>query len=526
MSYDVSSKPDRNPPKTDIPPENNFQPIDPEPQPPRLGGWRSILIGVGVGIVLATVGGQLLSGKSSDAPAEAQETEVAPTQTVTVAPVTAESVARTRPATGTVQAYDLLPILPQITGLQIVDVRVDEGDRVAAGEVLALLDDSVLQAQLTGALSQVDSATSGVDRAVADITQAESTRRQAEADLAQAKTGVLQAKSRVLQAEANRDRAKAAIAQAEANLEQAQREVDRYNRLVAQGAISQQEAELRQTEVRTAREEYNKAIEDLQVAEADVQSAKADVANAEANVQSAQARLDSTIAGIDASQADVGNAEAGVQNNRAVVQELQTRIAQTRVLAPKGGIIAERSARVGDVTSPSGRLFTLIADGQLELQLTVPETQLPLVRPGSPVTITSDADSRINLRGRVREILPTIDPQSREATVEIDLPASDLLRPGMFLQAEITTNTVQGLTIPARAIVPQPDASARVFRLNPDNTVTALTVEVGEVLGNSENLTESRIEILGGLNAGDRIVVSGAGYLKDGDLVSVVDSEP
>ncbi len=523
MSYDVFSKTDRETTSTEILPEEDLQPGEPEPpKPGGVKGIRSILIGVGVGIVLATVGGQIFSGKAPDAPAEAQETELAPTQTVTVSTAAQQQVARTLTATGTVEAYDLLPILPQITGLQIVDVRVDEGDVVGAGEILAVLDDSVLQAQLSGALSQVNSATSGVDRAVADTSQAESSRRQAEADLAQAKTGVLQAQTRVSQAEANLDRSRAAVEQAKAQLEQAEREIERYELLYNQGAIGLQEVELRRTEVRTAREELNKTIEDVQVAEASLQSSRADVVNARASVQSSQARLDSSIAGIDASQAEIGNAEAGVQNNQATVQELQTRIDQTRVLAPKGGIIASRSARVGDVTSSSGQLFTLIADGRLELRLKIPETQLPLIRPGAPVSVTSDADSRINVSGRVREILPTIDPQTREATVEIDLPANDLLRPGMFLQAEITTNTVEGLTVPARSIVPQADGTARVFRLNADNTVTAITVEVGEIVGNSENLSESRIEILNGLNSGDRIVVEGAGYLKDGDLVAIV----
>ncbi|KPQ32162.1 MAG: RND family efflux transporter, MFP subunit [Phormidium sp. OSCR] len=480
--------------------------------------WKSILIGVAVGLVLAGIGGRLLSGSSSETPvAETEETERNPSQTVTAATVEQQAVDRTLNASGTVQAYDLLPILPRATGLQIIEVRVREGDIVAPGDVLAVLDDSVLQSQLSGALSQIDSAQSSVSTAQAESTQAESRRRQAQADLERARTGVSQAESRVAQAEATLTRNQARVSQARASLEQAQREYQRYQDLANDGAISRQEVELRQRDLRTAQEDVNQAIEDVRVAEAEIDSARADVLNAQANVESAQATLESTLAGIEAAQAGVANAESGVQNQDAVVQELETRLDQTLVVAPRGGIIAERQARVGDVSSASGTLFTLIAQGQLELQLQVPETQLPLVRPGAPVRVTSDADDRIDVQGRVREILPTINPDTRQATVVVDLPSDEILRPGMFLEGEIVTNTVEGLTIPSAAVIPQADGTAQVFRLNADDTVIATRIELGEVLDSSQ------VEVLNGLEPGDRIAVSGAGFLSDGDLVRVAD---
>lgn len=532
LSYDI----DRNQRvKTDsgVPPEiEESAPPIPENEspsewdsPPRGGShWKSILIGVGLGILLAGIGGRLFSESSSETPvAETEERDRNPSQTVTAATVQQQPVERTLNASGTVEAYDLLPILPRATGLQIVEVRVREGDIVAPGEVLAVLDDSVLQAQLSGALSQIDSAQTSVTAAQADISQAQSRRRQAEADLERARTGVSQAESRVAQAEATLTRNQARVAQARANLEQSQREYQRYQQLANDGAISRQEVELRQRDLRTATEDVNQAIEDVRVAEAEVDSARADVLNAQANVESAQATLDSTLAGIEAAQAGVANAESGVQNQDAVVQELQTRLDQTLVVAPQGGIVAERQAQVGDVSSASGSLFTLIAEGQLELQLQVPETQLPLVRPGAPVRVTSDADDRIDVRGRVREILPTINPETRQATVVVDLPSDEILRPGMFLEGEIVTNSVDSLTIPSAAVIPQADGSAQVFRLNPDDTVTATRVELGNVVEGRATVTESQVEVLSGLEPGDRIVVSGAGFLSDGDLVRVVD---
>lgn len=489
-------------------------------RPSESGGshWKSILIGVAVGLVLAGIGGRIFADSASETPpGETEERDRNPSQTVTAATVEQQAVERTLNASGTVQAYDLLPILPRATGLQIIDVRVREGDIVAPGEVLAVLDDSVLESQLSGALSQIDSAQSSVSAARAEISQAESRRSQAQADLERARTGVSQAESRVAQAEATLTRNQARVSQARASLEQAEREYQRYQQLANDGAISRQEVELRQRDLRTAQEDVNQAIEDVRVAEAEIDSAQADVLNAQANVESAQATLQSSLAGIEVAQAGVANAEAGVQNQDAVVQELETRLDQTLVVAPRGGIIAERQARVGDVSRASGTLFTLIAQGQLELQLQVPETQLPLVRPGARVRVTSDADDRIDVQGRVREILPTINPDTRQATVVVDLPSDEILRPGMFLTGELVTNTVEGLTIPSAAVIPQADGTAQVFRLNADDTVTATRIELGEVLDSSQ------VEVLNGLEPGDRIVVSGAGFLSDGDLVRVVD---
>ena len=149
------------------------------------------------------------------------------------------------------------------------------------------------------------------------------------------------------------------------------------------------------------------------------------------------------------------------------------------------------------------------------MQAQVPATELPQVRIDAPALITYDADPRVRLQGRVREISPLVNPESRKATVKINLPLTSLLRSGMFARAAITTATVPGLTVPAKAVLPQPDGSAIVFVLSSDNTVKAQTVEVGGVPNGGS------VEIKNVL-PGDRVVVAGAGYLKDGDRVQIV----
>ena len=468
-------------------------------------GWRGVVIGIGIGVVVAGIGASFSRSESSSPPA-AVSSEVAPSQTVTVTEVQRQRVTQYLEATGSVAAFDLLPILPQEGGLQIIEVLVDEGDYVEAGQVLAQLDGATLDAQLDGAQAETRSSESGIERAQADAAQSEAGIRQAEADLARSQTGVAQA-------EANADRATASIAQAEARLDQADREYERFRSLVADGAISQQEADFRYTDVLTAREDYNKAIEEAKVAEANIAAAQAEVVSAQARVASSRATAAAATANID-------TAIAARDGAGSKARQVETKLERTAIVAPEGGLIVTRNARVGDVkSSTSGTpLFEIVAGGRLELRVKVPETRLAGIVAGSTVKVRSDSDSRIKLQGIVRTIAPKIDDTTREAIVEIDLPSSNLLRPGMFLNAAIATGVQQGLTIPAKAVLPQPDGQTIVYTVNADNLVTAKTVKLGTLLDNG-----ATFEVISGLESGDRVVVNGAGYVKDGDTVRVAE---
>ncbi|MEG3843079.1 biotin/lipoyl-binding protein, partial [Microcoleus sp. herbarium14] len=142
--------------------------------------WPALLAGVGIGVA-ATLGAvHLVSGKSARPAATAPAVAQTPvSQTVTVAAAESVEVAQTLEATGTVAPYDLLPVLPQANGLQIKQVLVAEGDRVEKGQVMAVLDDSVLRSQIAEATAQVQSADSTVEQAQAQVQQAQSAQQEA-----------------------------------------------------------------------------------------------------------------------------------------------------------------------------------------------------------------------------------------------------------------------------------------------------------------------------------------------------------
>ncbi|CCQ59510.1 similar to Multidrug resistance efflux pump [Crocosphaera watsonii WH 0005] len=252
------------------------------------------------------------------------------------------------------------------------------------------------------------------------------------------------------------------------------------------------------------RDRLDELLNDAQIKQAILQQFKA-------SFQEAQEQLSKLEAGprkevIAQAVAELAEAKAQYQINAA-------RLKDTKIISPVGGKISQREARVEILPSHPRHCYNH-RKYRLELQVKIPETQLTLIRPGQTVKITSDADSNLKLQGKVREIEPIVDETSRQATVAVDLPRQTALKPGMFLSVDIVTNSSRTLTAPMNAVLPQTDGSYLVYLVQADNTVKAQVVEVGEILPNQ------RMEIVQGLKSGDRLVLKGAAYLKDGDPIN------
>ncbi|WP_017711412.1 efflux RND transporter periplasmic adaptor subunit [Prochlorothrix hollandica] len=289
---------------------------------------------------------------------------------------------------------------------------------------------------------------------------------------------IQQGKAQLASAQARVRQQQASLAQAQATLKEAQSNLQRFQALAADGAISAQELETRSTTVLTAQESVRLA------------------------------------------QANITSAQAEVQSQQAQLNQLTITLNRTQVKAPTAGIVAERFARVGNLASDRDPLFSVIRDGLLELEISLPETQLPQVKVGARVNIRSDSDPSLQLQGSVASIAPLVDPATRQARIKVNLPPSSKLRPGMFLQAAVVLSNQTGLTVPAAAVLTQPDGSNGVYRWLGSDQVALQVVTVGQVM-DSADPTQARMEILQGLNPGDQVVVEGAGYLKDGDRVQI-----
>nr|WP_310735024.1 efflux RND transporter periplasmic adaptor subunit [Azohydromonas aeria] len=259
---------------------------------------------------------------------------------------------------------------------------------------------------------------------------------------------------------------------------------------------------------------------DVAQAQAALAEAQAALAEARANAERARALQQSgALSAQQISQYLTGEqtAAARVQAARAQLDAQQLRLRKTQVLAPDDGVVSARSAAVGSVAQPGLELFRLIRQGRLEWRAEVPATELPKVRPGQAVTLVTPAGTRVP--GQVRQVAPTIDAQTRNALVYVDLrpaPGSDV-RAGMFASGELALSRRAVLTLPAAAVLLR-EGFSTVMVVGPDSKVTQLKVEAGQRQG-------ERVEVRG-LKPDARVVDRGAAFLADGDTVQVVDAPP
>jgi RND family efflux transporter MFP subunit len=253
---------------------------------------------------------------------------------------------------------------------------------------------------------------------------------------------------------------------------------------------------------------------DLAVAEASAAQARASLAEARANAERAREVKDSgALSAQQVSQYLSAETIAVAQLQVAQAQVLQQRLrlARTRVLAPDDGIVSARPATLGAVVPQGQELFRMVLRNRLEWRAEVTAEELGRIRPGQGVEVVAATGER--LKGRVRMVGPTVDPQTRQGLVYVDLPAAATARPGMFARGEFVFGAATALTLPQAAVVVR-DGFNLVFELGADDKVTQRKVRIGRRMG-------ERIEIVAGLEPQARVVVAGAGFLNDGDRVSV-----
>jgi RND family efflux transporter MFP subunit len=198
---------------------------------------------------------------------------------------------------------------------------------------------------------------------------------------------------------------------------------------------------------------------------------------------------------------------------RARLQAAEVKMSKTVVLASDDGVISARGATVGSLTQSGQELFRLIRGGRLEWRAEVPSADLASIVPGLTATLTGPGGERVT--GTVRAVAPSVDPQTRNGLVYVDLPVTSAVQAGMFARGEFELAHSPALTLPQTAVVLR-EGFAYVFKLEGENRVAQVKVVPGRRVG-------ERLEIVSGLEAMARVVERGAGFLADGDLVKVVE---
>ena len=247
---------------------------------------------------------------------------------------------------------------------------------------------------------------------------------------------------------------------------------------------------------------------------AQVESARANAALAQSNYERAlalQGRGFVSKAEIDSKRATRDAANAQVRVAQAQLGATRAQIGQLNVLAPASGLLLSRSVEVGQIVGPgSGALFRLAAGGEMEMRAQVPQQDLVAVRPGMVAQVTPIGTQQAVV-GRVWQVAPVIDPQTRQGEVRIAVPYSANMRPGGFAEAKITSGTTNAPLLPQSAILSD-DAGKYVYVVNAKNLVERRAVQIGDI-------SEEGVVITQGLNGQEAVVLSAGPFLNPGQKI-------
>ncbi|MBI5867618.1 MAG: efflux RND transporter periplasmic adaptor subunit [candidate division Zixibacteria bacterium] len=194
----------------------------------------------------------------------------------------------------------------------------------------------------------------------------------------------------------------------------------------------------------------------------------------------------------------------------AALAETQAMLSYAQITAPFAGTITEKSANVGDLAVPGRPLFVLEDDAPRQLVVGIPETYRLAINPGDSVPVAI-AGGVAQITGVVGEISPSADPASRTFTAKIDLPAGANVRPGQIARLMLKAGGSESVAIPLTALVHRGQLEL-VFVATPESRANLRLVRTGRLYPN-------KVEILAGLNDGDRIVNTPPAGLADGDRI-------
>jgi len=269
-----------------------------------------------------------------------------------------------------------------------------------------------------------------------------------------------------------------------------------------------------------------------------VNQGRAKLAEAEASVTKARLDLDRAQAlftsesltkpELDGARANFDAASARVAAARAESELATSALRDCALVSPASGIILERRIEVGSLAS-AGTVGFVIGDlSAVKARFGIPDSKIQAVRLGDAIGVMVEAAGVASFEGRVTAIAPTADAKSRVFDIEITIPNADgRLRPGMIGTVAIgesaTVNASaqkRPLAVPLTAIVrSQTDGQFAVLTVEGQKDATIAkrrSVELGEVMGNAIAVTK-------GLDAGQRVVISGANLLVDGESVRILE---
>ena len=222
----------------------------------------------------------------------------------------------------------------------------------------------------------------------------------------------------------------------------------------------------------------------------------------------AESRYMSAVAQFDLSKAQLNQ-------NDSRLQELKINLQNTSVTSPVDGFVGKRSVDPGAMVNTGTAIASVVDISRLRLVVNVVEKDLRMVSAGDPAEVEVDAYPGEKFSGKIARVAPVLDPATRTATMEVEIPNADnKLKPGMYARINLTIEDRKGaLVVPKNAVIDFENRRG-VWAPNAENRATFVPVTLGIEGGET-------IEILTGLKEGDKFVTTGAAAVRNNDQLLI-----
>lgn len=456
--------------------------------------------------------------------------------------------------TGSVAPFNEQNVYPRVEGW-ITGLKVYTGDKVKAGQLLAVIDSPDIGSQAAEASYGSSAARTEIPIAQANLSRTKAERDAvvkehlaAGQDKSASEAQVSAAEKLVIQAQKELNSSKATLVYRKA-------EFKRAANLLKQGAVSQ--------------EEYDSELASMTSAEADVEFRQARVEESDANLKAAQAVLKYKVYAAEAALDRVRAASAAIDvgKNEILQKHANARTADAArasadsinqyryVRAPFDGMVTNRFLSPGVLVKTDQPILNIAQMDKVRLQANIPDADRRLIIVGTKVTVRFPKDLSRAEEAVITSISPRADQETGTVVAEAIVDNPDMrLYPGDFVVMQITPRSDEkAITVPSSAIVSVNGKTAVwivkhtkstdkvlytcpmhpeiirdhpgtcpkcLMKLVPKTSATGKTASLVYVdLGNSNF---DRTQIHHGLNDGDEVIYKGNRYLKEGQMVAPV----
>jgi len=407
---------------------------------------------------------------------------------------------------------------------RVAGITVNEGDHVRKGQHLISLDAADLSAAERMAAANLTSAEVGYSAAKTSLSMEEKVSRtkvdQAEALVRQSQASVRAAKAKLDLARSGpriqeKAQANLAVQEASSALALAESQLRRVEHLYQQGAMSKRELEVAQNAYETAKARYQIAVQTKDIAEEgtrreDIRAAEEMVRQSEGALRQAEAGLaqaKAAILTVEVRRAEMKSARAQITQSAAARQVAAVSVGYASISAPFDGIVVTRLADPGSMAAP-GVPLVQVEGGKLRLMATLPEKVMSKIKKGATIPVILDALEGKAIEAKVAEITPKGSAQTHSFIVKLDLPPNRRVLSGMFGRALFEVGHERKLVVPSSAIFER-EGLHYVYALEENNIAQLRFVTTGRTMG-------SQVEVLSGLEQGDRVVSSNVKQIVDG----------